>query len=359
MTINRPRDEAAIEADDRVPLIRITRDFAASPGQLLRAHTEPELFARWVGPDGMSTRIVEWDARDGGCWHYVSSRDGVDYEFRGCFHQITDERIVQTFAFVGMADDVALENIRFEDLGDGHTRLRAQSLVDSFEGRDAWLSSGMETGVNEGYRKLDALLAAGNVEVELSRLGAAARHRAVARRFGEVVAATPDWHAPTPVNGWVARDVVGHLVEWFPAFLASGGVELPAGPGVESDPIGAWMALSAGVQALLDDEALARSQFTHPYVGTHQLDDAIDRFYTADVFMHTWDLARASCVDPHLDPSYCTRLVEGMEPIDEVLRSSGQFGPRFPVADDADPMTRLIGFIGRDPHWDLLTGSRG
>jgi uncharacterized protein YndB with AHSA1/START domain len=58
-----------------------------------------------------------------------------------------------------MPDDVSLETLWFEDLGDGTTRLHAQSLVDSFEGRDAWLASGMETGVNQGYAKLDALLA--------------------------------------------------------------------------------------------------------------------------------------------------------------------------------------------------------
>lgn len=150
--------EARIEADPNVPIIRITRDFAASPAQLMRAHTDPELFARWVGPDSMTTRIVEWDARDGGAWRYVASRDGVDYGFRGCFHQITDERIVQTFTFEGMPDDVSLETLRFENLGDGSTRLHAQSLVESFEARDAWLASGMETGVNDGYAKLDALL---------------------------------------------------------------------------------------------------------------------------------------------------------------------------------------------------------
>ena len=159
MTKHQLRPEATIEADERVPVIRITRDFAATPAQLIRAHTDPQLFVRWVGPDGMNTRIVEWDARDGGCWHYVASHDGVDYEFRGCFHQITDERIVQTFTFVAMPDDVALETMRFEDLGDGTTRLHAQSLVDSFESRDAWLASGMETGIDQGYRKLDKLLA--------------------------------------------------------------------------------------------------------------------------------------------------------------------------------------------------------
>lgn len=148
-----------VEADKNVPVIHITRDFAATPAQLLRAHTDPEIFARWVGPNGMSTRIVEWDARSGGAWRYVMERDGEEYGFRGCFHEVGRQRIVQTFTFEGMPDAVALETLTFEDLGDGRTRLHAQSLTDSFEGRDAWLASGMESGVDEGYAKLDAVLA--------------------------------------------------------------------------------------------------------------------------------------------------------------------------------------------------------
>lgn len=153
------RHQATIEADPKLPMIRITRDFDATPAQLLRAHLDPELFARWVGPDGMDTRIVDWDATDGGRWRYVAGAGDQEHGFRGCFHQITDDRIVQTFTWEGMPDDVALETLRFEDLGDGRTRLHAQSLVDSFEGRDAWLSSGMEVGVDQGYAKLDALVA--------------------------------------------------------------------------------------------------------------------------------------------------------------------------------------------------------
>jgi len=157
------RHQATIEADPDVPIIRITRDFDAKPAQLLRAHTDPELFARWVGPDGMDTRIVDWDATTGGRWRYVAGRDGDEYGFHGCFHQVTDDRIVQTFTFEGMPDDVSLETLTFEDLGDGRTRLHAQSLVDSFEGRDAWLASGMEAGVDQGYAKLDALVADGAI----------------------------------------------------------------------------------------------------------------------------------------------------------------------------------------------------
>ena len=159
--MNHTLETAKIEADPTVPIIRITRDFAATPAQLFRAHTDPELFVRWVGPEDMTTTLDRWDATTGGSWRYVAGRDGMEFGFHGCFHEVRPDRLVQTFTFEGMPDAVALETLTFEDLGDGRTRLHAQSLCDSFEGRDAMLSSGMDVGVNEGYAKLDTLLADG------------------------------------------------------------------------------------------------------------------------------------------------------------------------------------------------------
>jgi len=153
------RRRVSIEADPGLPIIRMSRDFDATPAQVMRAHIEPELFVRWVGPDGMSTTILDWDPTTGGRWRYVAERDGMQFGFHGCFHEVGADRIVQTFTFDGQPDDVALETLWFEDIGDGRTRLHAQSLVDSFESRDQWLASGMETGVEEGYAKLDALVA--------------------------------------------------------------------------------------------------------------------------------------------------------------------------------------------------------
>ena len=152
-------DETTIEADPKVPVIRMSRDFNGTPEQLFRAHTDPALFAQWVGPSAMQTRVVEWDARSGGSWRFVSTRNSEEYGFRGCFHEVRPDRIVQTFTFEGQPDGVALETLWFEDLGNGRSRLRTQSLVDSFESRDAWLASGMEAGVNEGYAKLQEMLA--------------------------------------------------------------------------------------------------------------------------------------------------------------------------------------------------------
>lgn len=155
--------EAVIEADPTVPIIRMARDFAATPRQLFRAHTDPVLFARWVGPDGMTTRIERWDASTGGSWRYVSVRDGTEYGFHGCFHDVRPDRIVQTFTYEGDPDGVMLSTLWFEDLGDGRTRLRSQSLVDSFETRDAWLRSGMKVGIDDGYAKLERMIDDGAV----------------------------------------------------------------------------------------------------------------------------------------------------------------------------------------------------
>ncbi len=187
------------------------------------------------------------------------------------------------------------------------------------------------------------------------------RHRAIAGRFTQAVRATTDWDAPTPVPQWAARDVVGHLVEWFPPFLASGStIVLPVGPDVADDPVLAWQAHTDAVQAVLDDPDTAGRSFSNPHTGDLPLDQAVDRFYTTDVFMHTWDLARASGQDEVLDPGLCAELFEGMLPLDELLRASGQYGPRVPVPDDARPQDRLMAFIGRDPGWrpDLRRSGR-
>lgn len=152
--------ETTIECDADVPLVRIVREFDAPPAKVFRAHVEPELFAQWVGPRGMRMRIDHFDCRTGGSYRYVHESDGVDHWFHGSFHEVRpDELIVQTFTYEGMPDGVALERLVIEDLGDGRTRLTGTSLVDSFADRDAFVASGMEHGVREGYERLDELLA--------------------------------------------------------------------------------------------------------------------------------------------------------------------------------------------------------
>lgn len=152
--------ETEIIADPQVPLVRIIREFDSPPEKVFRAHTDPELVVQWLGPRDTEMTVDHWDCRSGGSYRYVHGRGDEQYGFRGCFHEVRpSELIVQTFTFEGFPDGVALEKLVLEDLGNGRTRLTATSLVDSFEGRDAFVASGMEVGVREGYERLDELLA--------------------------------------------------------------------------------------------------------------------------------------------------------------------------------------------------------
>jgi uncharacterized protein YndB with AHSA1/START domain len=157
--MTRSINETQIIADPEVPLVRIIREFEAPPEKVFRAHSDPDLFVQWNGPHGYELRLDHFDCRTGGSFRYVMVGDGFEGGFRGCFHEVrAGELIVQTFTFEGLPDGVALERIMFEDLGNGRTRLTSTSLVDSFEGRDSFLASGMEVGVRDGFERLDDLL---------------------------------------------------------------------------------------------------------------------------------------------------------------------------------------------------------
>jgi uncharacterized protein YndB with AHSA1/START domain len=153
--------QTTIEADPNLPTIRIIRDFDAPRDKVFRAWIDPELVVKWLGPKSSEMRIDKWNAGTGGNYRYVALQDGEEVAaFYGSFHEVRpSERLVQTFTWEGMPDGVSLETMTFEDLGDGRTRTIGLSVVDTIEGRDAIMASGMEIGVYEGYEKLDALLA--------------------------------------------------------------------------------------------------------------------------------------------------------------------------------------------------------
>jgi uncharacterized protein (TIGR03086 family) len=103
------------------------------------------------------------------------------------------------------------------------------------------------------------------------------------------------------------------------------------------------------IQVSLDNPNQAASEIDHSRVGRRRFDEAIGQFVLPDVFIHTWDLARATGQDETLDPAIVHELLVGMEPLDEMLRASGQYGPRVEVPAAADEQTRLIAFTGRRP----------
>jgi uncharacterized protein (TIGR03086 family) len=182
---------------------------------------------------------------------------------------------------------------------------------------------------------------------------AAERFRRVDGTFTQRIREVPSdaWENPAPCDGWVARDVVRHLLEWVPWVIGRSGIEFRPGPSVYDDPYGAWRNLADTLQSCLDDPAIAAQTFDAGPPGRMSVEDAIDSLVTADVLLHTWDLAVATGLDPTLDREMVVETLHRMEPMDETLRASGHFGPKVAAAPDADDQAKLIAFTGRDPNW--------
>jgi uncharacterized protein YndB with AHSA1/START domain len=153
-------NELTIDAPEGVPWIDFTREFDAPVAAVFNAHRDPELVRQWLGPNGYEMTIERWDFVTGGGYRYTHRNpEGMEFGFHGLFHTIRDDEFaVQTFEFEGAPDQVAIEFMTFEDLGNGRCRLRGRSIGRTVEGRDAMVASGMGKGMREGYERLEALL---------------------------------------------------------------------------------------------------------------------------------------------------------------------------------------------------------
>jgi uncharacterized protein (TIGR03086 family) len=186
---------------------------------------------------------------------------------------------------------------------------------------------------------------------KLTEASPAERHREIAAQFTRLIEGTSDWSVPTPVPEWRAGDVVDHLTEWLPGLMATCGIELPRATG---DRAGDFAALTDAVQALLDDPDAAAQPVTIGMMA-QPLAVVIDNFYTIDVFLHSWDLARATGQQVELDTDSAVSMHAGMTALGPALQASGQYGPPVPVPPGDTPQRRLIGLIGRDPDWQPVS----
>ena len=148
-----------ITVEPGLPFIDMSREFDAPRDLLFRAFTEPDLLVQWLGPRRLSMEIERYDVRDGGAWRYINRDEhGNEFAFHGVFHGTpTPERMVQTFEFDGAPGHVALDALTFEER-DGRTTVRTHSVYQSVQDRDAMVEGGMESGINEGFDRLDELL---------------------------------------------------------------------------------------------------------------------------------------------------------------------------------------------------------
>ncbi len=138
--------------------IRHRREFAAPAALVQRAHTDADLFTRWMGPRGTTVRLDRFDATTGGAFRYVvQAPDGGRWAFRGSYHQVDDGIIVHTWEFEDEPGPT-LESLRFSDLPDGRSVLEVTSTYTSRQACDAMLASGMDAGMDEDFERLDAVV---------------------------------------------------------------------------------------------------------------------------------------------------------------------------------------------------------
>lgn len=140
----------------------ITREFDAPRHLVYKAHTDPQLYVQWLGPHGYEMVLETFEPYSGGRYRYIhKDQDGNEYGFHGVFHEMSEELMIQTFEFEGLPQKghVVLDTMRLEELSGGGTRVTIQSVYQSVYDRDGMIEAGMERGVNEGYERLDALLA--------------------------------------------------------------------------------------------------------------------------------------------------------------------------------------------------------
>lgn len=181
----------------------------------------------------------------------------------------------------------------------------------------------------------------------------AERFEAVAAGFSAEVHRVHNWSAATPCAGWSARDVVNHLVTWYPVNLRNAGIDLSLAHDLQADPAGTWFTFVEAVRGLLADPEQANAVFTAGPDEGGTVAQATAGFLLPDIFMHTWDLARSQGNDVLLDEAYATRNLAGLETLGDALRETGQFGPPVAVSPEAPAGVRLMAYVGRDPGFGL------
>jgi uncharacterized protein (TIGR03086 family) len=330
---------------------RIVRSFRAPRQLVFEAHTNPELVPRWMGPAEWPFTSCDIDLRPGGGFHYeMRGPGGEQMVIRGSYREVDPpSRLVATVCF---DDDwtggETVETTTFDEVG-GITTVTVLVEYVSREAREGAFATGMTTGMEAGYRRLDELV---------QQLGDITdRYRRRADRFEALVAAVDPlaWDARSPCAEWRARDVVGHIVDMHDVMLRP--VQPSPRPSIEDDPLAAYRAARADVEALLADPAVALAERDTP-MGRMTAAEHVAGVVSTDLVLHGWDLARAAGLDDTIDPDEIDRLWPGIEQIPDEMRIPDHFGPgvvvfgpEVDVPSDAPLQDRLLGKLGRDPRW--------
>jgi uncharacterized protein YndB with AHSA1/START domain len=156
------KNKTTITAEPGRQELFITREFEAPRELVFKAHTDPDIYVRWLGPRGLTMSLETFEPVSGGGWRYVQKDEqGNEFGFHGVYHDVTaPERIIGTFEFEGLPESghVILEINMFEALPGNRTRITTQSVYRSVEDRDGMIAAGMESGVVDSHERLDEML---------------------------------------------------------------------------------------------------------------------------------------------------------------------------------------------------------
>ncbi|MBK8460122.1 MAG: TIGR03086 family protein [Micropruina sp.] len=170
-------------------------------------------------------------------------------------------------------------------------------------------------------------------------------------RLGALLAVVPAdrWDAPSPCVGWTARDVLDHVVTTQRQFMGQHGLDLGAAPDLVTDPASAWQQHAATVHAALCG-GLSEREYDG-FFGPTTIGASIDAFYGFDLVVHRWDIARAAGLDTTWSDGEMDFAEAAADGFGEMLHAESVCGPAVPVPADARRQDRLLGRLGRDPHW--------
>jgi uncharacterized protein YndB with AHSA1/START domain len=160
-------NRTSVAAEPGKQEILIMREFDAPRELVFKVHTDPNLYVRWLGPHELKMTIETFEPSTGGKWRYFhEDQAGNKYGFHGVYHEVlAPERIISTFEFEGLPEKghVILGTTIFEAFPGNRTRITSQSVFQSVADRDGMVQAGMERGVNQGFERLDEILASGLV----------------------------------------------------------------------------------------------------------------------------------------------------------------------------------------------------
>jgi len=146
-------------AEPGVPQFIVTRRFSAAPDLVFRAHIEPRLLERWLGPKTLSMTVDVLEPHHGGRWRY-RHRDGHgnEYVFHGLYHGTPSAAgIVQTYEFDRQPGVIYLNTIHFDPAETG-TVLRQNTVFQTVADRDGYIDGGAESGYGQSMERLENLL---------------------------------------------------------------------------------------------------------------------------------------------------------------------------------------------------------